>query len=57
MYNHCLDKRSDSMKNAQFKVEDISGDILSKDSISPIEKTKPNIFSAKTMWTLFFVWR
>ena len=31
------------MKSIQFKVEDVIGDTISKGSISPEQKTKPNI--------------
>ena len=55
IYNHYLDKRNDNMKNAQFKVEDVFGDIVSKDFFPPEQITKPNKFLAKIMWKLFFV--
>ena len=32
IYNHYIDKRSDILKNTQFKVEDVFGDVISKDS-------------------------
>ena len=32
IYNHYFDKRSDILKNTQFKVEDVFGDVISKDS-------------------------
>ena len=48
MYNHYLDKRKQIMNSIKFKVEDIFGDIFSKDSISPEQKTKLNSFSAIT---------
>ena len=35
------------MKNTQFKVEDIFGDVISKDSISPEQITKITSFLAK----------
>ena len=35
------------MKNIQFKVKGAFGDILSKDSISQEQITKPNIFEPK----------
>ena len=35
LYNHSLDKRKEIIKNIQFKVEDIFGHIVTKDSISP----------------------
>ena len=37
------------MKNTQFKVEDVFGDVISKDSISPEQITKLNTFLAKIM--------
>ena len=37
------------MKNTQFKVEDVFGDVMSKDSISPEQITKLNNFLAKIM--------
>ena len=30
-YDHYIDKRSEIMKNTQFKVEDVFGDVISKD--------------------------
>ena len=32
------------MKNTQFKVEDVFGDVISKDNFSQEQITKPNIF-------------
>ena len=49
IYNHYLDKRSEIMKNTSFKVEDVFGDVISKDSISPEQITKLNNFLAKIM--------
>ena len=49
IYNHYLDKRKEIMKNTQFKVEDVFGDVISKDSISPEETTKLNKFLAKIL--------
>ena len=37
------------MKNAQFKVEDLFGDITYNDTISPEKRTKLNNFSAKIL--------
>ena len=37
------------MNSTKFKVEDIFGDIISKDSISLEQKTKPNTFLAKVL--------
>ena len=46
LYN---DKRTKIMSNTQFKVEDVFGDVISKDSISPEQITKLNNFLAKIM--------
>ena len=40
IYNHYLDKRKQNMDSTKFKVEDIFGDVLSKDSISQEQITK-----------------
>ena len=37
------------MKNTQFKVEDVFGDIVSKNNFSQEQITKINNFSAKIM--------
>ena len=47
IYNHYVDKKSEIMRNTQFKVEDVFGDVISKDSISPEQITKLNNFLAK----------
>ena len=47
IYNHYLDKKSEIMKNTQFKVEDVFTDVISKVSISPEQITKLNNFLAK----------
>ena len=44
IYNHYLDKRKQIMDSTNFKVEDIFGDVISKDSISPEQITKPKNF-------------
>ena len=49
IYNHYIDKRSEIMRNTSFKVEDIFGDVISKDSISPEQITQLNNFLAKIM--------
>ena len=49
IYNHYFDKRFEIMKNTSFRVEDIFGDVISKDSISPEQITKLNNFLAKIM--------
>ena len=43
-YNHYLNKRSELMKNIQFKVEDVFGDVMSKDNFSQEQIFQPNIF-------------
>ena len=48
VYNHYVDKRKEIFKSAQFKVKDVFGDILSKDSSLPEQTTKPNKVLAKT---------
>ena len=47
IYHHYLDKGSEIMKNTQFKVEDVFGDLISKIFFSTEQKTKLKIFSAK----------
>ena len=49
IYNHYIDKRKEIMDSTKFKVEDIFVDVISKDSISPEQKTKLNNFLAKIM--------
>ena len=49
IYNHYIDKKSEIMKNTFFKVEDIFGDVISKDTISTEQITKLNNFLAKIM--------
>ena len=49
IYNHYLDKRKEIMDSTKFKVEDIFGDVISKDSISPEQINKLNNFLAKIM--------
>ena len=49
IHNHYLDKRTDITKNTQFKIEDVFGDTLNKDSISPEQTKKLNNFLAKMM--------
>ena len=48
IYNHYLDKRKEIMKKTSFKVEDIFGDIINKDTISPELIIKIINFLAKT---------
>ena len=49
IYIHYIDKRSEIMKNTSFKVEDVFGDIISKDNFSQEQITKLNNFLAKKM--------
>ena len=49
IYNHYIDKRSKIMKNTQFKVEGVFGDVISKDNFSQEQKTKSNNFLVKIM--------
>ena len=49
IYNHYINKRSEIMKNTSFRVEDVFGDVISKDSISPEQITKLNNFLAKIL--------
>ena len=48
-YNLYVDKKSEIMKNTQFKVEDVFTDVISKDTISTEQITKLNSFLAKMM--------
>ena len=49
IYNHYIDKRSEIMKNTSFRVEDVFGDVISKDNFSQEQITKLNNFLAKIM--------
>ena len=49
IYNHYLDKRKEIKKKTKFKVEDVFGDVISKDKFSQKQITKPNNFSAKLL--------
>ena len=49
IYNHYVDKKSEIMKNTQFKVEDVFNNIISKDTISTEQITNLNNFLAKMM--------
>ena len=49
VYNHYIDKTSEIMKTTQFKVEDVFGDIINKDSFSQEQIIKLNNFLAKIM--------
>ena len=47
IYNHYVDKKSQIMRNTQFKVEDIFNDVINKDTISQEQIVKLNNFLAK----------
>ena len=49
VYNQYVGKRKEVMKNTQFKVEDVLGNVISKDNFSQGEITKLNKFLAKIM--------
>ena len=49
IYNHYIDKRKKIMKNTQFRVEDVFGDVISKDNFNQEQITKFNNFLAKIM--------
>ena len=49
IYNQYINKRTEIMDSTEFKIEDIFGDVVSKDSISPEQITKLNSFLAKIM--------
>ena len=54
-YNHYLEKRKYIMKNTQFKVEDVFGDVIKKDNFIQEQKTKLNSFSGKILKILFLI--
>ena len=47
IYNHYVDKKSEIMRNTQFKVEDIFNEVINKDTISEEQIVKLNNFLAK----------
>ena len=47
IYNHYVDKKSEIMKNTQFKVEDIFNEVINKDTISQEQIVELNNFLAK----------
>ena len=44
IYNHYVDKRTEIKKNSSLRVEDVFGDVLSKDNFSQEQITKINNF-------------
>ena len=57
MYNHYLDKRSDVMKNAHFKVQDVFGATSGKEDFSRKQITNIIKFLVKMIWIIFSVWK
>ena len=49
IYNLCLDKKKEIMKNTQFGIQNVFGDIISEDSISREPKTQLNFFQTKLL--------
>ena len=49
IYKQYIDKRSEIMKNTSFKVEDVFGDVISKDNFIQEQLTKLYSFSAKIL--------
>ena len=49
VYNKYLDKTSDTMKNTQFKVKDIFGDVKTEGSVSAEKMNELNNFFANMM--------
>ena len=47
IYNHYVDKKSEIMKNTQFRVEDIFNEVINKDTISQEQIVRLNNFLAK----------
>ena len=47
IYNHYIDKRKEILDSTKFKVEDIFGEVISKDTISQEQIIKLNNFLAK----------
>ena len=47
IYNHYIDKRTEIMDSTKFQVEDIFGEVISKDTISQEQIIKLNNFLAK----------
>ena len=45
------------MTSTQITVEDMIGEVVSKNSIAPEQITNFNTFSAKRMWIIILVYR
>ena len=50
IYNHYHDKRKELLTNTISKVEDVFGDVISKDNFSQGQITKVNIFLTELLW-------
>ena len=50
IYNYYVNKRIENMISTEFEVQDLFGDVISKDSISPEQITELNNFIVKIMW-------
>ena len=44
VHNHYIDKGSEIMRDIQFELEDVFGDVVSKASISPEQIRKLHVF-------------
>ena len=49
IYNHYMNKKDEIKKSTQFKLEEVFGNIIPKDTISPEQITKHNKFLARIM--------
>ena len=50
IYNQYINERKEITDITKFKVEDLFGNVVSQDSISPQQITKLNNFLAKILW-------
>ena len=57
VYIHYFDKRKEIVKNTGFKVEDVFGDVITKENSIQKQITKLNKFLAKIMSNLILVER
>ena len=55
IYNHYLDKRTDTMKNTQFKVEEVFSDTLGEKSVSNAQVFTLYVFLAKMTYEVVLV--
>ena len=54
VYYHYIEKRKEIMDSTKFKVEDVFGDVISQDSISPEQKTKLDTFFSQNNMNINF---